>query len=81
MRTTPLEIIVRDEQSSLKMKMPPVVANRLIEIAKQGNTVEEGDNEAILRMIVKSLDNLIFGFENLKDHNISITTDLGGSCP
>lgn len=64
------EIIVKDEKEALRLKLPDKVVERIKRISSlSDNDFKELDNEDILKVIIKSLDDLLYGFEYTKPHS------------
>jgi len=74
------EIIIKNEKEALRMKLPEDIVERIKVVSSLNDEdFNELDNKTILRIIVKSLDSILYGFEHTKIHSITKTDVEGGA--
>ncbi len=73
------EIIVKNDEAALRLELPDEVVTRIKDISSfNDNDFEELNNEAIMKIIIKSLDKLLYGFYHSSSHSMTERqSDLG----
>ncbi len=73
------EIIVKNNEAALRLELPDDVVTRIKDFSSfNDNDFEELDNEAIMKIIIKSLDKILYGFSHSSSHSMTKRqSDLG----
>ena len=78
--TKKFEIIVKDGTSALRLVLPDHVADRIKELSElNSKDFEELNNEAIMKMMINSLDKLLYGFDHSSLHTKTDVNSEGGT--
>ena len=73
------EIIVKKGDEALRLQLPKKVVERIKQLSHfTDDDFDDSDIEKVLKMVVKSLDSLLYGFDNIHPHGEKKTkTSLG----
>lgn len=66
------EIIVKTDEAALRLELPDDVVTRIKDFSSfNDDDFEELDNEAIMKIIIKSLDKILYGFSHSSSHSMT----------
>ena len=73
------EIIVKNEENALRLKLPKSVVDRIKQLSSLNKKeFNDSDIKTILKMIIQSLDSLLYGFDGMNSHEETETeTEVG----